>query len=74
MDDKHCPKCGKVKAPTQFYRNRSKPTGLDPLCKHCADICHNAWVQANRQKWNLYQAAYKRARNAAAKARREASE
>ena len=44
---KHCYKCKEVKAKTEFYKDKSKPDGLEGLCKVCTNIKNKAWRQAN---------------------------
>ena len=48
--EKICPKCGHVKAGSDFYRNRSQRDGLGQWCK----LCWNAYTSA-RWKINLPQ-------------------
>jgi len=47
---KNCPKCHQLKALDCFHKNSSKPDGLQPYCKTCAD----AWRVANKDKIREY--------------------
>lgn len=44
---KICPKCGKSKDYTQFYRDRTKPDGLTSTCKQCRRDAQKSYRKNN---------------------------
>lgn len=48
--EKHCPKCKKVKALADFYKNRTKPAGVQYWCKKCMDILHYKYIKTPHGK------------------------
>lgn len=52
--EKTCTKCGNPKAPGEFYRDNSRPSGLTCWCKACVaayyeqnQVVRRAWMQAH---------------------------
>lgn len=44
---KQCPKCGKTKFVTAFYKNKSRKDGLATACKSCHDAMSKKWIDEN---------------------------
>lgn len=38
-----CSKCGESKPPSDFYRDRGRPSGLHSYCKACNCAARDAW-------------------------------
>ena len=62
METKQCPKCGEVKSPDQFHRDKNRRDGRQPRCKRCRQIDTAEYyarpeVKAHRAK---YSAGYRR--------------
>lgn len=49
MLQKHCAKCREIKSASDFYRDRSKRSGLGAYCKSCESKRVRDWKLANRQ-------------------------
>lgn len=47
---KTCYKCKTTKELTDFYKDKSKPDGLEGLCKVCCKAKKQAWVKKNPEK------------------------
>jgi hypothetical protein len=47
---KHCYKCKETKETTEFYKDKSKPGGLEGLCKVCCKVKRQAWSRNNPEK------------------------
>jgi hypothetical protein len=43
---KKCSKCNTLKATSEFYKDKSSPTGLEYRCKTCAKLKSTKWYQA----------------------------
>ncbi|MEM3008479.1 MAG: endonuclease domain-containing protein [Candidatus Nitrosotenuis sp.] len=46
---KWCSGCQTEKPPTEFYRNRSRPDGLQNLCKPCSNLAHRKSITKHRE-------------------------
>lgn len=59
---KHCYKCGEWKYESEFYKNRSKPSGLSDACKNCAKKTTKNWYweDIDRSKLSNKKASLKR--------------
>lgn len=57
-DEKSCSKCGELKPPTEFHRDKATPDGLRTQCKACAKAIHAAYAQANRETLTRKHAEY----------------
>ena len=55
MDTKKCTKCGTIKPISEFYKNRSKPSGLACECKTCARAYANLRYANNQEKIAIIQ-------------------
>jgi hypothetical protein len=63
---KQCTKCKKEKPLENFgtYKNQKWREGKHmPRCKECMKEYHRLWLEKNRDKYNEYQAEYKRNKN-----------
>ena len=58
MPDKYCPKCKSFRPRTHFFKDKTKPDGLQTWCKSC----NAAYQAAYRAAHNADNAAYKRRR------------
>jgi YHS domain-containing protein len=59
-DMKRCPKCGEVKALSEFQKNRTRKDGLQVWCKTCINPVHNVWYEANIEKQRKLEQRYYR--------------
>ena len=48
MAQKQCPLCKVLKNETEFYANRSKPDGLQRVCKLCSAYWNATWYRKLR--------------------------
>lgn len=64
-DSKRCPGCGQVKLLSAFCTDRAgKWKSKKSNCRSCSKSAHDAWVKANRIKYNETRRAYYHARKA----------
>lgn len=47
---KTCTRCAETKALTEFFKQASQKSGLNPRCKACAKVAHQKHYAANREK------------------------
>jgi hypothetical protein len=59
IDGYRCSRCGEVKQPHEFTRDKSKPTGHGSYCRECDRVRTNDYYHRNRERI-LAEAAAKR--------------
>lgn len=55
MDEKKCSKCGEMKPPTEYYKDKSRHDGLARLCRQCDSARARKWRDANADRQRLNQ-------------------
>ncbi len=50
MDNKKCPKCGKIKDIGEFYKNKCRRDGFTSYCKDCISIDSSDYHSRNKEK------------------------
>ena len=70
---KRCNKCKELKPLSEFSKDKSKKDGHQSKCKPCACETAKAWQQANPERNNEYQKAWRKANSETKKAWRKAN-
>lgn len=52
MAAKNCPHCNQFKPLSEFYKNKSRPSGVASWCKECVKKDASKWAKNNRSKIN----------------------
>jgi len=59
VDQKYCNTCGEIQDKTNFFNNKSRPDGLDSICKSCVKIRDKSKIRDYKAEYKANAAYYK---------------